>query len=202
LRIHLKNPALWSTIIGMRAIRQAILFGVVPMVSLPVQAQAPGVDQEIIALSEQWMRAVWEHDDATLHRLMADDFVYSTPGEPVKMARRQEWLQSFSSNGGECKISSPHVDAFGDIAILAAELSCPAGWEKLRIHVRSVVSDVWVRRGGQWRVTTRVANGLPAFGAWMPVSLGAVAPLALWAWFSIRDRSRQRGSLLSVANRY
>ena len=198
---------MWSTIVGMRAIRQAILFGVVPMVSLPVLVHgqggaSPGIEQEIITLSEQWMRAVWERDDATQNRLMADDFVYSTPNESVKMARRQEWLTNFSGNSGPCTFSSPHVDSFGNTAVIAAELSCPAGWEMLRLRAKSVVSDVWVRRGPEWRVATRVSNGLPRFGWWVPLLVGMAIPLLLWSWFSLRDRTRQRTSLLSVANRY
>ena len=201
--------ASWGTIDGMRAVRQAVWFGVVPLVSLPApvaaqdgQRQPPGLDREIATLSQQWMRAVWEQDESALNRLMADDFVYSTPNESVKLARRQEWLKTFSGNGGECVISNPHVDAFGDAAILGAEMSCPAGWELLKLRARSVVSDVWVRQGGRWRVTTRVANGIPRFGVWLPLLIGAAVPLLLWGWASVRDRTRQRSNLLSVANRY
>jgi len=184
----------------MRALRQAILFGFVPMVSLPLAGQPQGVDQEINTLSEQWMRAVWEHDDAALNRMMTDDFVYSSPSGSEKLERRQEWLQHFSGSGGECTYSSIHVDAFGDEAVMAAELSCPSGW--LGLRTRSVVADVWVKRGGQWRVATRVSNGVARFGFWLPMLIGAAIPLLVWAWISIQGRSRQRSSLLSVANRY
>ena len=183
----------------MHAFRQALLFGFAPIVGLWAQG-GPGVEQEITTLSEQWMRAVWEHEDAALNRLMVDDFIYSAPSASVKQERKQEWLAQFSGHTGPCSLTSTHIDSFGEEALMASEMSCPTGWLGLRTH--AVVADLWVRRGGQWRVATRVANGIPRFGWWLWAAVGSIVPLGFWAWTAARNRSRQRGSLMSVANRY
>ena len=162
------------------------------------------MEQELTRLSDEWMRAVWEKDDAALNRLMTDDFVLLTPGSSTKKQNRPDWLTATRSAGtGECAYSNVFVQSMGDLAIMAAELTCKGDYHGIGLEANSVVSDVWVRREGRWRVASRIASTSPRFtGIWMPLLIGASFPLAAWLFFSFRSGSRQRNSLLSSANRF
>ena len=190
----------------MRLLRPAILLGVVPLTPAPVLAQSPpaALEQELTRLSEEWMRAVWDKDDAVLNRLMTDDFVLLSPGgSPIRQSR-PEWLRTARLAGsGECAYANVSVQSIGDLAIMAAELSCKGDFHGIGLEANSVVSDVWIRREGRWRVASRVASSSPRFsGIWMPLLIGASIPLAAWLFFSIRSGYRKSQSLLSSANRF
>ncbi|HEY3738316.1 MAG TPA: nuclear transport factor 2 family protein, partial [Bryobacteraceae bacterium] len=157
-------------------------------------------------LSEDWMRAVWDKDEASLNRLMTDDFVLVSPAGSNKLVRGPEWLRGVRSAGsGACEYSNVHVQSIGnETAIMAAELSCKGDFHGIGMASKSVVSDVWVRRGnGGWRVAARIASTSPRFtGFWMPLLIGAAIPLAAWAWAASRARARERNSLMRSANSF
>ncbi len=184
-------------------LRPAILLSVVPLVPVPSAAQT--VAQQITQLSADWMRAVWDKDDTVLNRVMADDFVLLSPGGSIKSQTRPDWLRSVRLAGnGECGYSNVHVQSIGsEMAIMAARMSCKGDFHGIGLEADSVVSDVWVKRDGTWRIAARVASTSPHFtGIWMPLLIGAALPLAAWCFFSIRAKLRARDSLLSSANRF
>ena len=190
----------------MRLLRPAILLSVVPLASGPVAAQTSpaALEQELTRLSDEWMRAVWEKDDAVLNRLMTDDFVLISPGGSNKRQSRPDWLLSTRIAGaGECSYSNVTVQTVGDIAIMAAELSCKGDYHGIGLEANSVVSDVWIRRDERWKVASRIASTSPRFtGIWMPLAIGASFPLAAWIYFAVRSGYRRSHSLLSSANRF
>ena len=188
-----------------KMIRPAMVLSLVPLSPAPAQAQTPmALEQELTRLSDNWMHAVWDKDDATLNRLMTDDFVLFSPGGSTKRQSRPDWLRTARLAGnGECSYSNVYVQSMGDFAIMAAELSCKGDYHGIGLEASSVVSDVWVKRDGRWRVASRIASSSPSFrGIWMPLLIGAAVPLVAWAWFSVRSRYHERNSLLSSANRF
>lgn len=196
----------WNTHWPIRLLRPAFLLSLVPLVPAPALAQASpaALEQELTKRSDDWMRAVWDKDDAVLNRLMTDDFVLISPGGTSKIQSRPDWLRNARLAGsGECAYSNIHVQSFGDFAIMAAELSCKGDYHGIGMEANSVVSDLWVKRDGVWRVASRIASTSPRFtGIWMPLLIGAAVPLAAWLWFGVRSRYRQRNSLVSSANRF
>jgi ketosteroid isomerase-like protein len=200
----------WGAIRSMRLLRPAILLGVVPLVPVPVAAQATAapqaLEQELTRLSDEWMRGVWDKDDSVMNRLMADDFVILSPGGANKVQKRPDWLRNARMAGsGECAYSNIHVQAIGaDFAIMAAELTCKGDYHGIGLEANSVVSDVWVKRdGGGWKVAARIASTSPRFtGIWAPLLIGAALPLVAWLYFAIRNGKRERNSLLKSANRF
>ena len=192
----------------MRMLRPAILLSAAPFVPAALPAQVPqapqALEQELTRLSDEWMRAAWDKDDTVLNRLMADDFVLVSPGSVNRIQSRPDWLRNARmAEAGECAYSNIHVQSFGDFAVMAAELSCKGDYHGIGLEARSVVSDVWMRREGGWKVVSRIASSSPRFtGIWMPILIGAAIPLVAWIWVAIRASQRRRGSLLSSANRY
>ena len=107
------------------------------------------------------------------------------------------------AEAGECAYSNIHVQSFGDFAVMAAELSCKGDYHGIGLEAKSVVSDVWVKRDGTWKVASRIASSSPRFtGIWMPLLIGAAIPLMAWLWVGMRASHRRRGNLLSSANRF
>lgn len=190
----------------MRVLRPAILLSVVPLVPQAsfAQPKSMSIEQELTKRSDDWMKAVWDKDDATLNRLMTDDFVLISPAGSPKVQKRPDWLRNSRMAGsGQCAYSNIHVQSFGDFAVMAAELSCRGDFHGIGMEANSVVSDLWVKDDGGWRVASRVASTSPRFtGVWMPLLIGAAVPLAAWAWFMIRLRQRESSSLLRSANRF
>jgi ketosteroid isomerase-like protein len=189
--------------------RPAILLSVVPLVAVPVAAQvnppAQTLEQQLTQLSEDWMRAVWDKDDVAINRLMADEFVLFSPGAPIsKRQTKPDWLRNARIAGsGECEYSNVHVQAIGEVAVMAAEMHCKGDFHGIGFEASSIVSDVWVKRDGMWKIAARIASTSPRFlGIWMPLFMGAALPLAAWCWFAVTARFRQRNSLLSSANRF
>ncbi len=194
----------FTKIASLRLLRPAILLSVVPLMPVPAAAQPAPVEQELTRLSDEWMRAVWDKDDAVLNRLMTDDFVLITPGSSSVRQSRPEWLRTARMAGpGECVYSNIQVQWMGDFAIMSAHLSCKGDYHGLGLEANSVVADVWVKLDNKWRVASRVASTSPRFiGIWMPLLIGAAFPLLAWGWFGFRGRYRNRNSLLSSANRF
>jgi hypothetical protein len=200
----------WNAIRSMRLFRPAILLGVMPLVPGPVlAAQTPAapqaLEQELTRLSDDWMRAVWDKNDAALNRLVADDFVLLSQGGSSKVLRRPDWLRDVRLAGsGECSYSNVRVQSIGsDTAVVAAELACKGDFHGIGLEAKSLISDVWVKRDGAWKVVARIASTSPQFsGVWIPLFIGAALPLGAWAWFASRARSRERNSLMKSANSF
>jgi ketosteroid isomerase-like protein len=171
------------------------------MPAIPAAIAQP-VEQQIQILANDWMKAVADKDDATLNRLMAEEFVAYLP-ESGKSINRTEWLrQARMMDNAECEYKSVQVRSYGEFAVASGRLFCTGEVKGIGLVADSIVSDTWVRRDNQWKVSTRVAGETPGFaGIWAPLAIGAAIPSLLWLLASIGRSSRSRGSLISSANR-
>ena len=179
----------------MRARLGFLLLAATPAFTQPVE---PLIER----LTAEWMTALGNKDDATLNRLMSDEFLSYSP-ESGKYVNRSEWLRQarMMENAG-CEIRSVQVRSYGEFAIASGRLLCTSAIKGIGLEEDSVVADLWVRRDNQWRVSTRIASPTPRFtGIWAPLASGAAVPTILWLAVSIRRRLRRGGSLISSANR-
>jgi ketosteroid isomerase-like protein len=163
---------------------------------------AQPAEQTIERLTIEWMTAVANKDDATLNRIMADEFIAHVP-ESGRSISRSEWLrQARLMENAECEYKSTQVRNYGEWAIASGHLVCKGEIKRIGLEDDSIVTDTWVRKDGQWRVSMRVAATTPRFtGIWRPLAIGAGIPSLLWLIVAIRARTRASGSLLSSANR-
>ncbi|BDC52724.1 hypothetical protein F183_A50390 [Bryobacterales bacterium F-183] len=170
-------------------------------VAAAIPAFTQPVEQIIERLSSEWMNAVGQKDEATLNRLMADEFLAFLP-ESGKSINRAEWLrQARLMESAECEYKNTQVRNYGDFAIASGRLTCTGDIRGIGLQDDSVVADTWVRRDNQWKVSTRVVSTSPSFtGIWRPLLIGAAIPSVLWAIAAIRRRMRMDSSLLSSAN--
>jgi ketosteroid isomerase-like protein len=160
------------------------------------------VEQIIERLTTEWMTAVGNKDDASLNRIMADEFIAHLP-DSGRAINRSEWLrQARLMENAECDYKSTQVRNYGDYAIASGRLTCRGDIKGIGLEDDSIVTDTWVRRDNQWKVSLRVASTAPRFtGIWQPLAIGAGIPSLLWMIVAVRSRLRQSSSLLSSANR-
>lgn len=114
---------------------------------------AEDVEATIIALEEQWVAAIVDGDTATLDRLLADDFVGTSP--TAHFFYKSMAIDDLDS--GTYVVSAMDMDevsanVYGDTAVAYTsqeETSTYAG-EDTSGHYH--YTNVWLRRNGQWQV--------------------------------------------------
>ena len=115
-------------------------------------------DQEIQQLERAWMAAWVERDRATCERILADDFLLtSARGIPM---RKSDWLAAMSSF--VCTVFTWEelvVRPFGDTAVVHGRSRQQASVSGQDWSGVFLVTDVWVRRNGQWQVVSRHGTG-------------------------------------------
>ena len=116
-------------------------------------------ETDISLLEQSWMDALVAKDRATCEHILADDFLL-TSARGTLMSKR-EWIDGAM---GPFVCSAFHweqiqVRAFGDVAIVhgrSRQHASVAGQDWSGVFL---VTDVWVRRNGQWQVVSRHGTG-------------------------------------------
>src|SRR5947209_2846669 len=122
--------------------------------------ETPGQDdhateQELMALSAQWMDAVVRKDHAALDGFLAPDYYYSKPGDP-DTTDRSTWLKNaMVMDWRYLHYRDFKVDLYGETAVVSAMVESKLGMWGIPVSSDVQVTDVWVRRNGQWQVAAR-----------------------------------------------
>lgn len=141
------------------ALAVAVLVGL----AAPLAAQSPDMDPagEIRAREEALARAMHARDLPGLDALLAAGYILR--GSPD--LDRQTWIRNAVTHcwGDRSDIDGLRVQRHDDVAIASFELTFYVDPATCRPAVlRSLVTDVWVREGGQWRLHVRHAGPPPA----------------------------------------
>lgn len=121
---------------------------------LLVQPVVPADDADIVAFEQQLFRAIEEKDRATLEALVADDFIV----RGVPDMNRGDWLSSAVALcwGPSWDIQQMNVREEGDAQVASFILNFYRDPLTCRpAPLRSLITDVWVRRGGTWKLSIR-----------------------------------------------
>ena len=138
-------------------------------------------EQTIIQMQTDWIEAWLGHDEAALDRFVADDFVITTAGKGLRESKRQ-WIDGSMARYApkSFKYGDMQVRVFPDAAVVVWQYTEETTGDLLaRIYGGSVeehsqsdtgpdihqvtflLTDVWIKRGGQWQVVSRHAS-MPA----------------------------------------
>ena len=118
------------------------------------QSVTPSDDADIVALEQRLFRAIEVKDSRTLEGLVADDYVLR--GNPD--VTRETWLHNAVTLcwGPQWNLQELTVQEHGDVQIATFilnfyrdPLTCRA------VALRSLITDVWERRDGQWKLVVR-----------------------------------------------
>jgi len=148
-------------------------------------------EQELIALSTQWMEAVVRKDRAALERFLADDYYYAQTGE-LEITDRNAWLnRAMEMDWRDLRYRNFKVDLYGETAVVTAVVESKLGIWGIPLRSDVQVTDVWVKRHGQWQVAARHLGASSIVGQ-IRVVLGFAAGLALCfaAWLFLRLKRR------------
>lgn len=108
-------------------------------------------DHELIAVDEEWSRAIVSNDAERIGSFMADDWVMVSASG---MATKEEFLAFVRS--GELthsameRVNDGRIRVYGDTAVLTARVTNTAHYGGQRFDADEWTSDLFVRRDGRW----------------------------------------------------
>ena len=115
-------------------------------------------EDELVALENEWVRAIAENDLDKLERLVGWEYTLAAnnfPGGRTRLSRK-EWMDTVHAyEVHSYRLSSVVVNDYGEAAVVLADLELGA---TVRGEARSgnfAVTDVWVSRDGHWQVVAR-----------------------------------------------
>jgi len=130
--------------------------------TLPAQSGPPAPDvEQFTQLERQWMDALAAKDEATLQKIVADEFTIvgagSTPD--ALTTDRASWMRvALLRPFPKHEISNVRVTRFGDVAIVQCVLTGVYPPKSLTPEGGSLTfltTDVWANRRGAWQVVSR-----------------------------------------------
>lgn len=135
-------------------------------VSLPVLAQtavskaksSTSVEQEIIELERQWAAVIKSQDIAQASRFLSEDYFLAVgvQGALLYIFPRKEWLETLKFYVTESyNIDDIKVHIYGDTAVVVMLFTQKAAWRGQDRSAQFVITDIWVKQKGGWRVAER-----------------------------------------------
>ena len=125
--------------------------------------------EAVLRLERETMDAIRAKDSKALERVLAEDFVYRTPGGELS---RAEFLKNITSLPGRIlsvEGSELRVSSYGETAVLTGVQRARVRTEDAAEHLSTVAfTDVFVKRGGRWRLAL-------AYGVELPTQAGGPA---------------------------
>jgi ketosteroid isomerase-like protein len=110
-------------------------------------------------LATAWMEAAFRRDLDACAGFLADDFTMVTDrGSQIDKA---QWLHNMQHRVGGTEppaFLDPRVLVVGDAALMTSRNSLRATFDGEDWSAEVFLTDVWVRRGGRWRLVRRHAS--------------------------------------------
>jgi peptidylprolyl isomerase len=127
---------------------------------------AANVEQELKKLERQWLDAYIKHDPDTMARIEADDFTITYPDGSVRTkAEEVEAQRNAQKQIADSSLSNTtedeHIRVYGDTAVLTGIFVRKGSSQNPSAISRSRYTDVYVRRGGVWRVVASQLTAIP-----------------------------------------
>jgi len=138
--------------------------------TLPGQLRAAdgpqATERDLVKLEREWDDAIVHRDAATLGRILADEYVLTTPfGQVVSKAQMVESLRTPRDDSFEIK-GIEHEDVlarlYGDTAVVYSRFTLKGHAEGKDVSTPYRHTDVFVKRDGRWRCVTRQATLIAA----------------------------------------
>ena len=118
-------------------------------------------EQEIAGLMHAWMVAAQQKDLAALERLLGPEFIYSASGHGRQT--RAEWFAVLPRYAVErFEFIDMDVHQYGDTAVVLSHYRQEATVGGTPRSGDFLITDVWVKRDGNWQVVARSSVMQPA----------------------------------------
>jgi hypothetical protein len=115
------------------------------------------ISRELIALSNELVAAVHEHDRERLDHLLAAEFTLNGAAGELD---REAFLEAASGPYEIDEWAYEEIDpqVYGDTAVIVSRYRQVGRLEGRDLSHRMHVTDIWVRRDGHWQVVRRHAT--------------------------------------------
>ena len=113
--------------------------------------QDPDV-RAILALEDDWAKALVRRDTATFHRLLAEGFVYSEDDRTMSRDAVLREIVAGTDTVQAAQNQGMQVHCFGTTAIVTGWLVVRGRGASGTFDRRYRFSDVWMRRDGRWQI--------------------------------------------------
>ncbi len=116
------------------------------------------VEAQISALERQWAAAFQAKDIFALQNLMADGYalIIGVQGMPLQVVPRNAWLEDLHDYEiSNVSIDHIHVRAYGDVAVAVMLWRQEARLGGQDRSAQFMLTDIWVRQNGEWRMVER-----------------------------------------------
>jgi len=113
--------------------------------------------EQVKRLEHEWMDAWRRRDAPALDRYLSDDFTLTSARSTGDLVDRARWLD-LAMNAYRCEsfeFKRMMARLYGDVAVLNAVYHQTATADGEDWSGTFLLTDVWVHRGGEWRVVTR-----------------------------------------------
>ena len=116
------------------------------------------VEKEILKLEENLTRTELKLDVAALNRIYADDIMVTAPiGVCVDKPAVMDEIRQAAAKAviGRYDKDNLKVRAYGDTAVSSYRMTTEATFEGTEIKQRFCITNVWMRRDGDWQIVAR-----------------------------------------------
>ena len=112
---------------------------------------------ELIRLEHDWMEAVKRRDIEFLERLLGPEFILFTGRPGIETRTRQQYLDVTRDDYTLESFEYVEIDAhaYGDFGFVRSRYSQRGRMKDKQRNQAFLMTDVWVRRNGEWQVVSR-----------------------------------------------
>ncbi|MDQ4117974.1 MAG: nuclear transport factor 2 family protein [Actinomycetota bacterium] len=105
----------------------------------------------LVAIADEWARAIVSNDPARIAGFMADDWVIVSESGVTTRERFLAFVRSGQlSHSAMDRVSDPRIRTYGDTAVLSMRQTNTAHYQGQRFDADEWVTDVFVRRDRSW----------------------------------------------------
>jgi len=175
-----------------------VLAGILLSLSMLTHAQSdnPTDNDELVALSQEWMQALERKDRNRLEQILHKDFLILGIEDADAPTDREQWLRNGleDSDWLAFRYDNMHATRLGDVAIVRSTLDFTAERRSgliRKVSTTAPLVDVWVRHDGRWQVVRRYVAPWTA-RRWADRGLGFLIGLVVLVVISSLWRRRPR----------
>ncbi len=125
---------------------------------MKVASQSTNAEQEIVELEKQWNAAIQRQDVSQMDRFLADSYFLAIGVQalPLQIVPRAHWLETLHAYKIEdFSFDDMRVNVYGDVAVVLMLYTQEATVRGQDRSGQLVITDVWVKGDGGWRVAER-----------------------------------------------
>jgi len=129
--------------------------------SLTLAAYQNTAEQTIRDREKAWNDVLLKRDATSAETFMSPDYflAIAAPGKPLVTVVLRQWLENLKAyTMGEMRLGEMLIRVYGDFATAAYPYSQTAKLNGQSISGNFLVTDIWVKRDGEWKVAARYSS--------------------------------------------